>query len=79
MQILKRFLAVIVVIAVAGCPVSSEPTVNPSSPPEDSESLDQLVERTLRENLSGRSLTTDTHGAWQILHGVLTYGDQFAI
>ena len=40
------------------------------------EPLDQLVRRTLEQNRERRRLSTETHGAWQILHGILAYGDQ---
>ncbi|MGV3486551.1 MAG: ADP-ribosylation factor-directed GTPase activating protein isoform b, partial [Planctomycetaceae bacterium] len=33
----------------------------------------------LAANLQHRQLSTDTHGAWQILHGVLAYGRDFKI
>jgi len=42
-----------------------------------SESLEELVSRTLEQNLSQRELSSSTHGAWQVLHGILAYGSDF--
>ena len=79
----KSLIVGLIAITLVGCPVSSTPSQPP--PPElevaveVSESLDALVDRTLQENLERRTLSTETHGAWQILHGVLAYGDRFVI
>lgn len=37
------------------------------------------IRKTLQDNLMNRTLSTQTHGAWQILHGVLAYGKQFDV
>jgi hypothetical protein len=57
-----------------GPPVAEVETTTASVEP-----LAPLVERTLRKNLDGRLLSTRRNGAWQILHGVLAYGDQLRI
>jgi hypothetical protein len=91
MKHLHTFILVPFALLLAGCPVSSDPAgreaestdaalasdAGPSQP--QAEPIDRLVQRTLRENLSDRALSSNTHGAWQILHGVLAYGDQFTI
>ena len=64
---------------MAGCPLVREPIEPVVSEPDTAEPLRELITRTLDENLQNRALSTKTHGAWQILHGVLAYGDQFTI
>ena len=44
-----------------------------------SESLSALVSRTLEQNLRQRELSSSTHGAWQVLHGILAYGPNFEL
>ena len=41
--------------------------------------LNELVSRTLEQNRRHRQLSSSTHGAWQILHGVLAYGPAFEL
>ncbi|TWU02579.1 ADP-ribosylation factor-directed GTPase activating protein isoform b [Stieleria varia] len=41
--------------------------------------LSQLIADTLQRNLQTRALSTQLHGAWQILHGVLAYGREFIV
>ncbi|MCG8653508.1 MAG: ADP-ribosylation factor-directed GTPase activating protein isoform b [Pirellulales bacterium] len=81
MKHLIRIVAVCLLLTLVGCPLSSSSTstVEVSQSTGEPEPLDQLVQRTLEANLRGRTLATDTHGAWQILHGILAYGDQFTI
>jgi hypothetical protein len=43
------------------------------------EPLAELVSRTLKQNLSQRDLSSSTHGAWQVLHGILAYGSDFEL
>jgi len=43
------------------------------------EPLDELVSRTLEQNLRQRELSSSTHGAWQVLHGILAYGSDFEL
>ena len=43
------------------------------------EPLAELVTRTLKQNLNQRSLSSSTHGAWQVLHGILAYGSDFEL
>ncbi len=63
---------------------SHETDSNKSGVPLDdrntpSEPLADLVSRTLKQNLSQRTLSSSTHGAWQVLHGILAYGAEFEI
>ena len=43
------------------------------------EPLAEMVSRTLKQNLSQRELASSTHGAWQVLHGILAYGSDFEL
>lgn len=43
------------------------------------EPLADLIARTLNQNLSQRDLSSSTHGAWQVLHGILAYGADFKL
>lgn len=78
-----RYTLSIVVLLVpslfVGCPLATGPELAPNIELNDSESLESLVTRTLEQNLQGRELSTERHGAWQILHGVLAYGDAFPV
>jgi hypothetical protein len=79
MRHLSTLFAFFACVLAVGCPLAQDP-VEPVAPNLDSaEPLRELVSRTLDENLRDRELSTETHGAWQILHGVLAYGDQFTI
>lgn len=74
------FITVACFLLLSGCPVSTDPAppVRPSEEGSE-EPLASLVQRTLDQNRAGRRLSTETHGAWQILHGVLAYGDRFTV
>ncbi len=80
---MKRFfchLAVILfLMPFVGCPARSVPVVEVEPLPVSTTSLLEQVRRTLQVNKQTRTLTTDVHGAWQILHGVLAYGQGFEI
>ena len=43
------------------------------------EPLHEMVSRTLEQNLRQRELSSSTHGAWQVLHGILAYGSDFEL
>lgn len=84
-------LVVLFAVGLTGCPTSLPPTElavtvvdrpsaeQPSAQADQVVPLEQLVEATLQENLQRRSLSASEQGAWQILHGVLAYGDQFTL
>lgn len=62
-----------------GCPVINAPSVTlPEVAPSES-ALHAQVRRTLEWNQANRTLSTELHGAWQILHGVLAYGQDFVM
>lgn len=79
MRKLLRFIAVLLLLSAAGCPVSSDLPEIPTDPVSPEVPIDELVQRTLDQNRTGRKMSTETHGAWQILHGVLAYGDRCSI
>jgi hypothetical protein len=41
--------------------------------------LRQLLDQTLQDGQYGRAMTLEDHAAWQLLHGVLAYGENFEI
>ena len=65
-------------IVLVGCP-AGDPQLPEASSISSGGSILSLVDETLNQNLRGRRLSTQTHGAWQILHGILAYGDDFTI
>jgi hypothetical protein len=74
------YLSIVALIPLClGCPLATEPELPASIKLEDSEPLDTVIARTLESNLKGRSLSIETHGAWQILHAVLAYGSEFPV
>lgn len=75
----KSILLSAFAILLSGCPLSQTPTPPPVPKSDDTVALDTLVAQTLQTNLQRRGLSTDLHGAWQILHGILAYGNQFRI
>ncbi|MEM8671059.1 MAG: ADP-ribosylation factor-directed GTPase activating protein isoform b [Planctomycetota bacterium] len=74
-------LTIICAILCLGCPSAGDPSLPepPTSEGSTIEPIEVLVDRTLEQNLRDRTLSSLTHGAWQILHGVLAYGDRFLI
>ena len=79
MRKLSTLVALFASIGSLGCPLASDPLEPIARELESARPLDELVAQTLDENRIHRRLSTETHGAWQILHGVLAYGDQFTI
>jgi hypothetical protein len=74
------YLSIFAVLPLClGCPLSTKPEVPVSVKLDDTLSLESVVSRTLESNLKGRSLSIETHGAWQILHAVLAYGTEFPV
>jgi len=82
-----RFIVSVFVVAIAflaGCP-AVQPTKNvqvstASSPAtSDTQLLARRIDKVLADNLVNRQLSTDIHGAWQILHGILAYGREFRV
>jgi hypothetical protein len=76
---LRNLIVILAAALAVGCPLAEDP-IRPTGVPLDAtEPLEDLVARTLEENRIHRQLSTETHGAWQILHGVLAYGERFSI
>ena len=75
-----------ILVVSCGCPLASAPVAPPPAvspeaddPPSTDRTLEALIRQTLDRNLAERRLSTETHGAWQILHGVLAYGEEFTV
>ncbi|QDT09610.1 hypothetical protein K239x_15560 [Planctomycetes bacterium K23_9] len=46
---------------------------------EDAAPVAAHVQQSLSDNLAKRGLSTELHGAWQVLHGILAYGQDFTL
>ncbi|MCA9172630.1 MAG: hypothetical protein KDB23_33425, partial [Planctomycetales bacterium] len=90
---LAGLLLLLIATGGAGCvpPESAVPVVvPPGGQPADqvqggdetvvtADALRDQIDRTLAATLQNRQLNTDDHGAWQILHGALTYRQGFPV
>lgn len=79
MRKLPTLFALLACIGSLGCPLAGDPLVPIARDSKSAQPVDELVAETLEANRIHRRLSAETHGAWQILHGVLAYGDQFTI
>lgn len=76
-----------IVCAVAACLLASGcggKPVAPSAPevtsePVDLDSLCDRIDRVLTHARDGRRLNTTDHAAWQVVHGILAFGDAFPV
>jgi hypothetical protein len=71
-------------VGPAAAPASDSPSGADSERQGDStlqspQSIGELVQATLDRNLRQRQLSVETHGAWQVLHGILAYGEAFDV
>jgi hypothetical protein len=78
---LATWCVVITLAAAAGC--GSAPTPPPmaevSTEPVDTKSLCERIDAVLAHARDGRRLNTTDHAAWQVVHGILAFGDAFPI
>lgn len=85
-----RVLVLVAAAMLVGCPMAHSPieltdaqVTNAGRNSERAElsgrSLIERIDRTLEFNRTDRRLSVDRNGAWQILHGILAYGDRFEI
>lgn len=77
-------------VAILGCgspaedaateaqPVSAASPTKPADPPSPDQ-LRDLIDRTLDFTHHGRVMTLEKQAAWQLLHGVLAFGEKFEI
>ena len=72
---LKLFLVTLFLVGCGGAEVESYKDVAISSPQVTTKRIDEALERVL----INRKLSDELHGAWQVMHGVLAYGDNFPI
>ncbi|MEO2001583.1 MAG: hypothetical protein ABGW75_08140, partial [Pirellulales bacterium] len=45
----------------------------------DPDDLCKRITKTLKQTQDGRQLSTELQGAWQIVHGILAFGEQFTV
>lgn len=65
-------------VGITGCDTTTQAEpFDPSSVSKDD--LHQQIDHALNYTLEHRSLNTQDHAAWQILHGVLAYGRKFPV
>lgn len=79
MRSLTSFSAVAAIVLFSGCPLSGVPEAPAERLDSNEQPLDDLVDRTLRENRHHRQLSANLHGGWQVMHGVLAYGRSLEI
>jgi hypothetical protein len=79
---LHRFIyaaGLVIILSQLSCsPQSTPPAINSASTNEslqDESKLQTLVDQTLRYNLEHRLLSADRNAAWQVLHGIIAYGE----
>ena len=74
-------LLCLIVIAMTGCLGGTpENTVaEPQAPDSNTQELADQIDRVLDYTLTQRRLNADSQAAWQILHGVLAYGQAFPV
>ena len=66
------------VLLFVGC--QPAPTSHPSFVvPETTVPIKDLLDQTLESNQRHRTLSSELHGAWQVLHGILAYGKEFKL
>jgi len=69
-------LLVCAIFALGGCNNGSAPTF--SNLP-NSDALRDRIDAAVDYTLNNRTLSTSTHNAWQIVHGILPYGKAFKV
>lgn len=87
---MRPFLLFVVAASVLGCgshgtdePLAELQTASNETPrsvevPKE-EGLRELLDRTLDFTQHGREMSLEDHAAWQLLHGVLAFGENFEI
>ncbi|MGI9447363.1 MAG: hypothetical protein ACR2NI_06905, partial [Pirellulales bacterium] len=82
----SNHLRLVVVIGIILCLVSAgcrkkkqegpyrgeQTTINPDD-------LCKRITKILKQTQDGRELSTELQGAWQIVHGILAFGEQFTV
>ena len=77
-----RLLLLIALLSISGC--ADRPEAKPANSPElvfarSDEQIRDAIDNALTSTYHNRTLNTDEHAAWQILHGVLTYKQDFRV
>lgn len=79
MRVTPHLIVAALLPLLVGCPFAGDPADPAPLAPESSRPLGTLVDETLEENRRFRRLSSELHGGWQILHGVLAYGELLKI
>ena len=72
-------LLTLVLTAGCGGPPAAPPATEAAAEPVDVESLCERIDRVLAHARHGRQLNTSDHAAWQVVHGILAFGDDFPV
>lgn len=79
-QLLFQGVTLASLLLAGGCsrPVS-EPVATVSAAPVSAAELCPRIDRVLDQTRAGRQLSTATQGAWQVVHGILAFGEEFSV
>jgi hypothetical protein len=74
-------ISLVAILSITGCSKdnsTSGPKFTPTSLPSD-DTLRERIDAAIDHTLNNRTLSTQTHNAWQVIHGILPYGHAFQI
>lgn len=75
----RSVIVTVIVSYFCGCLPANPDTYQRTRATAVPNKLDERVEHVLNQILHGRLLSSDTHAAWQVLHGILAYGANFPL
>ena len=78
-QVCLSLTLVLLAVGPAGCSRESNTTPPTFAKLPDKDSLRDRIDTDVDNTLSNRTLSTSTHNAWQIMHGILPYGKALRI
>ena len=73
------WMLVLPTLLLAGCGGADLPSYQGAALDSPQITNAQRIDEALRRVLINRKLSHELHGAWQVMHGVLAYGDKFPI
>lgn len=71
--------ATVVILASVGCGTQATEQPEAAAPVTDMRSLCERIDAVLEHARDGRQLNTTDHAAWQVVHGILAFGDKFRV